>query len=684
VTGTAHVFVSYSHKDRSYVDALVAFMRSVDIAVWTDHGIGPGARWEHEIEKQIRDCAAFVPVMSASSKAARWVKREVRLAQTLDKPILPLLLEKGQRFRTLRHLNDEDVTLGHMPSHLYVNNLRAVVSARFPDACPVCGARLGATAPIDPGSGRFTEVPAFRLEICAPDSARPVLDPAWRLGIVGSSFPPAVSTDPPFNEETVDVIYRLCGEGHIFLDVARDGTEQHTDVWNMITTAGNPAGGRTYLLTRTLHQPLNHKDLDPHGSRTRVPEHALSEQALLSARATTYARTPSSGEVMPETSAMGKPRDMLDAYFPNVYGAVRSLIERTVRNGMQCAHNWGVGIRSPLVLRTDMWGRHGWTGVLDPPGELFAPDPYGINWEAEGGTLVRVREHDAALWVFDSAVAPGLMDRLVDDTSITDADLLGGSTRPGTILSSWDFVRDIRADVDHAVGRRLAVIEGSRTTGHGSSLTMMVAVTKCDLIHATLRAGSLNDLGKPGVVLRGAAAFLAFLASRFDQYVTDADATSTMVMEHVRAESGYDIAQDLLRHYSDPDAFWNLVHLGERETIRIAGSNGSLEVPSLDEHLDACLRPGSGHRILARDLVMSSVGCGVAHGLGHEDSLYGLLHKPWQDLRFFLCSPLGTVPVAVERDLLAPLDASARFPELEERSAGLTQLLLAMLKKVRA
>ena len=87
--------------------------------MWTDKGIPFGAEWARTIEGKLRECVVFVPVMSPRSREAEWVGKEILLALTLKKPILPLLLD-GDRFMELLDRQDEDVSGGHMPSHGYV------------------------------------------------------------------------------------------------------------------------------------------------------------------------------------------------------------------------------------------------------------------------------------------------------------------------------------------------------------------------------------------------------------------------------------------------------------------------------------------------------------------------------------------------------------------------------------
>jgi hypothetical protein len=148
-----HVFISYSRGDGDYVAELVVRLHAEGLSVWTDQGVRVGTQWVREIERQIIDCAAFVPVMSERSNDANWVDREIDLAEEQQKPIAPLLLS-GRPFFRLRHLQYEDVRDRSMPSGEFISALRAMteegrqVSFRgrvpFPHSRPPSEARPGA------------------------------------------------------------------------------------------------------------------------------------------------------------------------------------------------------------------------------------------------------------------------------------------------------------------------------------------------------------------------------------------------------------------------------------------------------------------------------------------------------------------------------------------------------------
>jgi hypothetical protein len=81
------IFISYSQQDRDYVNGLVQALESHDLPVWMDDRIDYGEPWPAEIEKQLRECQAFLVVVSPRSEASHWVQCELQLALKLKKPI---------------------------------------------------------------------------------------------------------------------------------------------------------------------------------------------------------------------------------------------------------------------------------------------------------------------------------------------------------------------------------------------------------------------------------------------------------------------------------------------------------------------------------------------------------------------------------------------------------------------
>jgi hypothetical protein len=583
-------------------------------------------------------------------------------------------------------------------------------ASRFGTTCPVCRQLLGGCPPpLDPATGRFMMPPSFRLEVGAPDGRN---DTPWRVTMLAGNYRPAESVDPAFNEHEVDFIYLLCGGGHIFPDatpVYRSGVQrrpdearQSIDEWNMVAAMGAPASGKTYLLVRMLKQNLDNLTQwnaydDP--GRIRLRKLSPLEELPLTSRIGKYNDTRQTGKAIQPTGTdrHATPAGLLEEQLRDALGAIQELVRRTVVDGERRAQQWGRQFRQPLVLRTDSGDRRTWTGVADLPGELF--DERRSN-HREAGML---RSFDALLWVVDPAVAPNATEWMATESVDEELLLLDGSLRPGTVngfSAGADVIRGNRESIQDDIGQQVTMVDGLFATNEGRPLQMLVAVTKCDLIRAALEKPGLDlrDFGAPSEVERGTATYLSVAVDRWSRG-TGADPGATQLLTYiwgartaepaVRQRRAVQVARGLLDHFSQPEEFWKLVHVGTDNEVSIPCGDMTTEVPqhirvpSIDEHLDSALQPGSGGLILLRDLVMSAVGCGLAYGLGQQSALFRMHSEPWITLRFFLCSPLATVPIAVDDIRLKPLDPRDRFPRVDDRAAALTQLLLAVLGRAR-
>jgi tetratricopeptide (TPR) repeat protein len=89
----SYIFISYSSDDRP-----LALRLADDLArlypVWIDRqGLAGGSEWSRDLEQALRDCAVFLVVVSDASNASDWVRREILLANQLDKVRVPVLKE---------------------------------------------------------------------------------------------------------------------------------------------------------------------------------------------------------------------------------------------------------------------------------------------------------------------------------------------------------------------------------------------------------------------------------------------------------------------------------------------------------------------------------------------------------------------------------------------------------------
>ncbi len=80
---TPAVFLSYASQDAEAARRIAEALRAADIEVWFDEAeLGGGDAWDRKIKQQIRECALFIPVVSANTEARLegYFRREWRIA----------------------------------------------------------------------------------------------------------------------------------------------------------------------------------------------------------------------------------------------------------------------------------------------------------------------------------------------------------------------------------------------------------------------------------------------------------------------------------------------------------------------------------------------------------------------------------------------------------------------------
>ncbi len=86
-----HLFISYSRRDNQFVDRLISALDHRGLATWLDRSaIVGGEVWKASITQAIRDCAAFLIVLSPSSAGSENVPKELTLAGQHQRPIIPV------------------------------------------------------------------------------------------------------------------------------------------------------------------------------------------------------------------------------------------------------------------------------------------------------------------------------------------------------------------------------------------------------------------------------------------------------------------------------------------------------------------------------------------------------------------------------------------------------------------
>src|SRR3974390_2286254 len=84
------LFVSHSSQDKAAIGNLLTALRAADQQVWLDEELGGGEAWWRTILEEIRGCEVFIFALSNNSLASKLCRDEMRYAEALQRPILPV------------------------------------------------------------------------------------------------------------------------------------------------------------------------------------------------------------------------------------------------------------------------------------------------------------------------------------------------------------------------------------------------------------------------------------------------------------------------------------------------------------------------------------------------------------------------------------------------------------------
>lgn len=121
------IFISYSRRDQEFVTRLASDLDAQVTGVWFDQStIQIGENWHDEIMEGIRDCKAFILVLSPDSVESRYVREELNKALELGKPIFPILYRPAQWKDEIDSLVREVQTLD-LRAGSYIDNFYKLV-----------------------------------------------------------------------------------------------------------------------------------------------------------------------------------------------------------------------------------------------------------------------------------------------------------------------------------------------------------------------------------------------------------------------------------------------------------------------------------------------------------------------------------------------------------------------------
>ena len=87
------IFVSYKRDDLYRIEPIIQHLDREQYNFWIDKKIPGGVEWDAHIEGQIKKSALIMLFLSNIAVKSKYVRREVKFADRLDKPLLSVLLE---------------------------------------------------------------------------------------------------------------------------------------------------------------------------------------------------------------------------------------------------------------------------------------------------------------------------------------------------------------------------------------------------------------------------------------------------------------------------------------------------------------------------------------------------------------------------------------------------------------
>lgn len=90
------IFLSYRRSDQELVRALVAAMEAKGLRVWWDNKIGGGEDWRDSIVENLTESSVLVILFSEDCNGSRQLRKELAVADHMDKTIIPVLIEDTQ------------------------------------------------------------------------------------------------------------------------------------------------------------------------------------------------------------------------------------------------------------------------------------------------------------------------------------------------------------------------------------------------------------------------------------------------------------------------------------------------------------------------------------------------------------------------------------------------------------
>lgn len=92
---TSRVMISYSHRQKEFIESLLPRLRAAELDVWIDkEGVRSGKPWRQELTDAVLKCDILLPVLSPAFLASAPCRLEVLMARSFGKKIVPVMVEE--------------------------------------------------------------------------------------------------------------------------------------------------------------------------------------------------------------------------------------------------------------------------------------------------------------------------------------------------------------------------------------------------------------------------------------------------------------------------------------------------------------------------------------------------------------------------------------------------------------
>lgn len=123
------VFISYSHEDLTLVEGIADVLNSSGLRPMWDQNFASGSSFHDEIKNFIAHAHVFLPVLTRTADARKWVHQEIGYAMALHIPVLPIAVEElpGEMIQQIHALRMQGNNPESLRRHLSKDVIEALI-----------------------------------------------------------------------------------------------------------------------------------------------------------------------------------------------------------------------------------------------------------------------------------------------------------------------------------------------------------------------------------------------------------------------------------------------------------------------------------------------------------------------------------------------------------------------------